>query len=493
LLNANWELVVVPADEKIKEAVESQVGGDDRLSFRSKGSLDISTMEGDYLVFCQPGDEFFPGLLGSFNAYYVNQPGLNVYYYDCEYIQNGKGKPSLLCKPSEVSIDAFLSVNHYSRGFIRKAYLTAKLPNGGGDGLEAFEYEIALLAAQAKDGVGHISQVLVRQAGLSQPDKPEVCRIVEKHLEQLGLRDVSCDKRRQQPHFIWAIHQQKVTIIIPTKDHSLLLETLLTSLEVTDYLNFDLCLVDNGSTNDATLSLYDRLEKHENVHIVDFNEPFNYSRAINLGVSASDSELLLFLNDDMQVVRPDWLRELIQWAQRPEVGVVGTKLIRKNHTIQHAGIVMGMNAFMGHLYLNAPEDFSGLFGSVNWYRNYSALTGACQMVRRSLFDEVGGYDENFRLAFGDIDFCLRIQSLGYRNVYTPFAEIFHFEGMSRGYTTPIEDIENGFEKMELKIISPDPHFSEKLSLSTIPAYRATAMTKKERRGKVEERKQFYRK
>jgi hypothetical protein len=115
------------------------------------------------------------------------------------------------------------------------------------------------------------------------------------------------------------------------------------------------------------------------------------------------------------------------------------------------------------------------------------------MVRRSLFDEVGGYDENFRLAFGDIDFCLRIQSLGYRNVYTPFAEIFHFEGMSRGYTTPIEDIENGFEKMELKIISPDPHFSEKLSLSTIPAYRATAMTKKERRGKVEERKQFYRK
>jgi GT2 family glycosyltransferase len=421
----------------------------------------------------------------------VNQPGLNVYYYDCEYIQNGKGKPSLLCKPSEVSIDAFLSVNHYSRGFIRKAYLTAKLPNGGGDGLEAFEYEIALLAAQAKDGVGHISQVLVRQAGLSQPDKPEVCRIVEKHLEQLGLRDVSCDKRRQQPHFIWAIHQQKVTIIIPTKDHSLLLETLLTSLEVTDYLNFDLCLVDNGSTNDATLSLYDRLEKHENVHIVDFNEPFNYSRAINLGVSASDSELLLFLNDDMQVVRPDWLRELIQWAQRPEVGVVGTKLIRKNHTIQHAGIVMGMNAFMGHLYLNAPEDFSGLFGSVNWYRNYSALTGACQMVRRSLFDEVGGYDENFRLAFGDIDFCLRIQALGYRNVYTPFAETFHFEGMSRGYTTPIEDIKNAHTKFQSELTTPDPNYSEHLSLTVIPKYLEREISLQEREGLIQERMRFY--
>ena len=205
----------------------------------------------------------------------------------------------------------------------------------------------------------------------------------------------------------------------------------------------------------------------------------------------SKSDLLLFLNDDMQVIHSAWLGELVQWAQRSEIGVVGTKLLRRNRTIQHAGIVVGLNDFVGHVFLNAPEHYNGLFGSVDWIRNYQALTGACQMVRRSVFEEVEGYDETYRLAFGDVDFCLKVQGLGYRNVYTPFAYLHHLEGKSRGFSTPIDDIVCGYEKLESAILTPDPNYSERLSLSVIPEYLKHSLSRQERLDRVVERKHFY--
>lgn len=493
LSDGNWQLVVLPSDETIAEYIASQVKVEERLKIHAESSLETTELKGEYLVFCQVGDEFFPNLLEAFNAYYYNQPDLNLYYYDCEYTQQGHRRPSILCKPSKISVDSLLSVNYFSRGFIRKEFLALKSPDRALSDPELIEYDIALFAAQTPAKAGHIAEVLVRQKGLSQPDRPVLCRIIEKHLKLMGLRDILCETELQQPHFSWAKNQEHVAIIIPTKDHYRLLQNLFFSIEMTDYKNFSIYLVDNASADDATLRLYDQLAHQQNIHIIPFNEPFNYSRAINLGASKSDSELMLFLNDDMQIIQPGWLGELVQWAQRPEVGVVGTKLIRRNRTIQHAGIVMGLNAFAGHLYLNAPENYAGLFGSVNWYRNYLALTGACQMVRRSVFAKVNGYDEEFRLAFGDIDFCLRIQALGYRNVYTPFAYLYHFEGQSRGYATPISDIDNAYQKLSTFILSPDPNYSDSLTLSSIPKYLQIPLSLEERKNRSKQRRQFYKK
>ena len=493
LTNRSWQLVILLPDETIPEDITSQIKVDDRLIFHSARSLALAELGGDYLVFCQAGDEFFPDLLDAFNAYYHNCPNLDLYYYDCEYFQEGQRRPTLLCKPSKVFVDFLLSVNYFSRGFIRKEFYALKASNSNLHDPEAIEYEIALFAAQSPDKIGHIAEVLVRQKSLSQPERPELNQIVEKHLQSIGLREVSYEREFQQPHFSWATNQDHVAIIIPTKDHPRLLQNLLSSIESTDYEDFNIYLIDNASTDDATLTLYDQLAHRQDIQIVPFNQPFNYSRAINLGASESVSELMLFLNDDMQMIHPGWLRELIQWAQRPEIGVVGTKLIRGNHTIQHAGIIMGLNAFAGHIYLNAPEKYNGLFGSVNWYRNYQALTGACQMVRRSVFEEVGGYDEDFRLAFGDIDFCLRVQALGYRNVYTPFACMYHFEGESRGYSTPISDINNAYEKFHSYLFSPDSHYSENLTLSSIPKYLKSPLSLEARKNRIEQRQQFYKK
>ena len=491
LMNKNWQLVVLLCDETLAEYIKSQKIDEEKLKFHVGRSMGITDLEGDYLVFCQAGDEFFPNLLESFNTYFHSQPNLNLYYYDCEYSQQGHRRPSPLCKPSIISVDSLLSVNYFSRGFIRKEFITLKCANNTLSDPKLMEYDIAFFAAQTPAKIGHIAEVLVRQKCLSQPDLPALCGIIEKHLKLTGLRDVSCETELQQPHFLWAKNQEHVAIIIPTKDHPRLLQNLFTSIELTEYKNFSIYLIDNGSTEEATLNLYDQLNDHQDVHIIPFDEPFNYSRAINVGASESASELILFMNDDMQVIHSDWLGELVQWAQRPEIGVVGTKLIRRNRTIQHAGIVMGLNAFAGHLYLNAPENYTGLFGSVNWYRNYSALTGACQMVRRSIFDEVNGYDEDFQLAFGDIDFCLRIQSLGYRNLYTPFAYLYHFEGQSRGYATPISDIRHAYQKLDTFIFSPDLNFPDNLTLSNIPKYIKTPLSKKERENRIEQRQQFY--
>ena len=489
--NASWQLIVATTDEVTREYLTSNLDADERVRFQASQSVDFAELKNGYIVICQPGDEFFPNILAGFYSYYHKHPNLHLYYYDIEYFQDGQRRPSPLCKPSLVTIDSLLSVNYFSRGFIHRDFLISEVPDLEINDPGVIEYDLAFTAAQTPEMVGNIPEVLVQQKVLMKPDRSEICEVIKKHLAVKGLMSVSCDQKMEQAHFSWATNNTHVAVIIPTKDHGRLLRNLLISLALTDYKDFSIYLVDNGSTDEETLNLYRTWAHDQDITIIPFNEPFNYSKAINHGVSNSESDLLLFLNDDMQVIHPDWLGELVRWAQRPEIGVVGTKLIRNNRTIQHAGIVIGLNEFVGHLYLNAPEKYNGLFGSVDWYRNYQALTGACQMVRRSVFEEVQGYDEDYRLAFGDMDFCLKVQALGYRNVYTPFAYLYHLEGQSRGYATPISDIENGYQKLRFYLNSPDPHYSEKLTLEAIPKYMDAPISLEERKNRIEERKRFY--
>jgi len=227
------------------------------------------------------------------------------------------------------------------------------------------------------------------------------------------------------------------------------------------------------------------------VSIIPYPKPFNYSEAINLGVHESSSELVLLLNDDMAILDKIWLDELVQWTVKPEIGVVGAKLLRQNRTIQHAGIVIGLSGFAGHIYLNAPENYQGLLGSSNWCRNFLALTGACQMVRREVFNQVNGYDETYRLAFGDIDFCLKVFEKGYLNVYSPFARLLHFEGSTRGYETPIDDTRKGYARLETYLINGDPYFSPNLTNSRIPKCVNDIENKENQKQRIAARKKYY--
>jgi GT2 family glycosyltransferase len=288
-------------------------------------------------------------------------------------------------------------------------------------------------------------------------------------MERQGMTGVAVQEKEAQSRVTWEIGAPRASLIILSHNNGQFLRDLVNSIfNTTDYADYSLIIVDNRSTEGDLLEFYEELKSNPRVKLVHYDEPFNYSKAINIGVEHSDGEVVVLLNNDMLVTDSTWLRELVQWAVHPQIGVVGGKLLHRNLSIQHTGIILGMNGILGHLYLNAPEHYHGLAGSADWYRNFYALTGACQAIRRELFHQVGGYDERFRLAFGDIDFCLRVAKAGYRNLYNPFARLIHFEGGSRGYETPAKDIQLGYAELMPWLEQDDPYFSPSLTYEPIP-------------------------
>jgi len=471
LVGDKWEVAVITDRDQVVPELSENLKSDARISFSALNKLNFDhAINGEFVVFCKAGDQFKKSLLHYFYASLSEDDTADWFYYDCEFHSNKTSVTHPMFKPPSLSPSMLLSVNYLSRGFVRASFVKESFEKYQNKHRPvAIEYALALQLHETNRKVRHVPKLLINQMDLSTPETPEISTIIGSHLSDLGLENVSVQSNTYGTRFTWQNNNSSVAVIIPTKNNRNLLEPWIDSLlNKTSYTNFKIHLVDNNSDEIETLNYYDQIESNPKVQIHPYHKEFNYSEANNLGAARSDSDLLLFLNDDMAVTDPQWLTELVQWAERPEIGLVGTKLIRTNRTIQHAGIIMGLNGFAGHIYLNAPEHYHGLFGSVDWYRDYLAVTGACQMMRWDIFNDIGGFDEGFKLAFGDIDICLRIHEKGYRIVYTPFASLFHYEGQSRGYATPPEDIIRSYQKMETALSKPDPYFSPNLTLTRIP-------------------------
>ncbi len=229
----------------------------------------------------------------------------------------------------------------------------------------------------------------------------------------------------------------RVSIIVPTRDRADLMAACAAGvLEVTDYPDLELVIVDNDSTEPATKALFDRLCQDDRVRVVSAPGPFNYSAINNLAVTQATGEVLVFLNNDVQVLHANWLTELVAQAARPEVGAVGARLVFEDGRLQHGGVILGVGlppAIAGHLYTGARADDPGYFHHLHLARNVSAVTGACLAVRREVFRQVGGFDaEHLAVAFNDVDLCLKIGTAGYQVIWTPRAELVHLESASRG-------------------------------------------------------------
>ena len=230
--------------------------------------------------------------------------------------------------------------------------------------------------------------------------------------------------------------QPLVSILIPFRDKSVLLGKCIASiLEKSSYQNFEIVGIDNGSVEAATRSVIERLERKDSrIRFVRYQEPFNYSAINNFGATHARGEHLLFLNNDTEVISADFLAAMLEHSQRPEVGVVGAKLLYSDHTIQHAGVILGLGGVAGHSHLMSPAGHHGYFSRPQLIQNLSAVTFACAMTRRSVFDELRGLNETeLAIAFNDVDYCLRAREAGYLIVYTPYAELYHHESKSRGY------------------------------------------------------------
>jgi GT2 family glycosyltransferase len=231
-----------------------------------------------------------------------------------------------------------------------------------------------------------------------------------------------------------------VSIIIPTRDKLELIKVCVESiLEKTQYTHFNICIVDNGSQDPRVIDFYQSLPK-DRVQIINADIPFNFSKLVNLGVQASSSEVVVLLNNDIEVLDAGWLSELVSHTVRPGVGAVGAKLLYPNGRSQHNGVILGLGTLpnrshgvAGHSHKWFPDEQPGYISRAQLHQAFSAVTGACLAVKRTTWGALGGFDENLVVAFNDVDFCLRVQKSGLRNVWTPHAKLVHHESASRGY------------------------------------------------------------
>lgn len=266
----------------------------------------------------------------------------------------------------------------------------------------------------------------------------------------------------------------KVSIVIANKDHVEDLRRCITSiLTKSTYDNYEIIVVENNSTTQEIQEYYKELEKEDRVRIVTYKGAFNYSAINNLGVSEALGEYVLLLNNDTEVITVNWIEELLMYAQREDVGAVGAKLYYGDKTIQHAGVVIGLGAHRtaGHVHYKQPKQNLGYMGRLCYAQDMSAVTGACLMVKKSLYEELGGLDETFAVSLNDVDFCLKLREKGLLNVWTPFAELYHYESQSRGLDDQGEKAERYNKESELfrqrwkKVLEKgDPYYNPNFSL-----------------------------
>ena len=270
------------------------------------------------------------------------------------------------------------------------------------------------------------------------------------------------------------IGDPKISIIIPNKDHEEDLRRCVTSIiEKSTYDNYEIVIVENNSETKEIFSYYEELKNNPSIKIVTFKGAFNYSAVNNFGVGAATGDYVLLLNNDTQVITVNWLEELLMYAQREDVGAVGGKLYYADKTIQHAGVVIGLGAHRtaGHTHYRQKRENLGYMGRLCYAQDVSAVTGACLMVKKKLYEEAGSLDEGFAVSLNDVDFCLKLRQLGYLNVFTPFAELYHYESVSRGLDTDgekaaryNEESARFREKWKVQLEAGDPYYNPNFTL-----------------------------
>lgn len=266
----------------------------------------------------------------------------------------------------------------------------------------------------------------------------------------------------------------RVSILIPNKDHLDDLKRCIASIvEKSSYDNYEIIVIENNSTTDEIFAYYEELKKNPDIRVVTYEGDFNYSAINNFGERYATGEYILLLNNDTQVITLDWIEELLMYAQREDVGAVGAKLYYEDKTIQHAGVVLGLGAHRtaGHTHYRVSSNNLGYMGRLCYAQDVMAVTGACLMMRKSLFEELGGLDEGFAVSLNDVDLCIRAWKSGHVNVFTPFAELYHFESVSRGLDDKGEkakryDRESAVfrEKWKDLLEKGDPYYNPNFSL-----------------------------
>jgi GT2 family glycosyltransferase len=428
---------------------------------------------GEVAALLDAGDTLSPSALYSVARELEAAARIDVLYCDEDRIGSDRRRRDPRFKP-DWSPDLILATNYIGR--LAVFPVSAVLDAGGfrSDCPGAEEWDLWLRLSRSGAVFRRLTDCLYHAARpTTDADPRDVVRMLTGHCVGLGLLDPSVSVTPDTARVTWRVQDDPlVSIVIPNRNAAAVLDRCVSGiLEGTRYRPIDLVLVDNRSTDADTIELYRRLTHDGAARIVPFDRPFNFSAACNAGAMAARGGLLLFLNNDVEVLDTDWLDELVRWALRPEIGVAGARLLYPDRLIQHAGVVLGLG-LAGHIFARAAVQSSGIFGSSEWYRNYLAVTGACQMIRRDVFEKLGGFDERFRLSFSDVVLCMEAWKAGYRVVCTPHARLVHHESYTREGEDPSEDMEQLAQYLRANGFEEDPFFHPELNpASPVPALR----------------------
>jgi glycosyltransferase involved in cell wall biosynthesis len=458
-LYPQWELCIADdasTDSRVHSILERYAAEDDRIKLvfrRSNGHISaasntaLTLASGDYVTFLDHDD-----LLAEHALFWVadaigNRPDAELIYSDEDKIDTAgrRTDPYFKCDWNE---DLFYSHNmicHLS------VYRTKTVRELGGlrEGYEgAQDYDLALRCIERIEPrqIIHIPRVLYHwrihpgSTASGGNAKPYALRAgemaINEHLQRKGTAgraEALADLRMYRVRYQLPPVVPLVSLIIPTRNSlSLIRQCVRSILKKTTYQRYEIILVDNASDDQDTLRYLATLKKHPNVRVIRDDQPFNYSAINNAAVKLSSASVIGLLNNDIEVISPHWLSEMVSHALRPGVGAVGAKLLYRNETLQHAGVVLGIRGIAGHAHRNLRRHQSGYFARARLIQSFSAVTAACLVIRKDIFEKVGGLNEELQVAFNDVDFCLRVREAGYRNIWTPYAELYHYESATRG-------------------------------------------------------------
>lgn len=448
--------------EQQAQISQLELDPDSNLATSIQNALD--RINGDWTGVIECGDTLPPEAFSTYMQYIQNYPQAEIIYSDEDVLaKDGQSRQMPFFKP-DWSPELLLSVNYLANAVFRRDVIHA-----AAQASPDFE-DTVYRCAQGSACTIHVPKILMHRRekdGNIRTGFPPQVATIRAQLERQELAEVSIQTREDGIiHATWSFQKKPVSIIILTRDRVGHLKRCVQSLlKRTNYPDYEILLVENNSQEPETHAYYETLRRSPQVRMVKWQGEFNYSAANNYGASQARGELLLFLNNDVEVIDSGWLEEMARWASRPGIGVVGAKLIYPDGAIQHAGIILGMEGHGSHIFGGVREAHSGPYGSVDWYRNYLAVTGACMMLNKEVFLKTGGFDESYSLVFSDIEICLRANQLGYRVVYDPFARLIHYEGQTRSTYIPASDIQRGYEHFAEIIARGDQYYNPNLSLA----------------------------
>jgi GT2 family glycosyltransferase len=412
----------------------------------------LNATSGEFVTFLQPGDILAEHALYEVAIALGGNRQSDVVYTDSDCLDSEGKRTDPWFKPGW-DPDLLLGQDYLSAFAVYRRDLVegAGWLRSGFESAELYDLALRVTRATTPDRIIHVPAILIhcREAKETNHSKNEAAelpvaeanwRAVRDHLNSQGDWDALVEPVPHIPaavRVVWPLPplEPRVSVIIPTRDRTdLLAECIDGVLHRTDYANFELLIVDNGSVEPDTLRLFDRLASEESrVRILHYPGLFNYSALNNAAAREAAGDVLLLLNNDTRVIDSGWLRELVSQVLRPDVGIVGAKLLYANQQVQHGGVMLGPHGYAAHVHRLAERNDPGYRGQLALTRTLSAVTAACVAIRPAVFFEVGGFDEvNLPVAFNDVDLCLRLGDYGYRVVWTPFAELFHLESASRG-------------------------------------------------------------